>query len=167
MTWYSASPDSMRNLLVIGNPPYQHAPEVSIVRTCLNHRHQLFGHVLSGRYKSQVVEGSGNGYLRTACDLRASQSSAGGDAPGARAVAVVSEFAFCAPARTERCTGDHPGRLPCRNPAAQAQYITFPGPFHLFEPRPRTRTRRKFAFGLFSDDSFLESLCQSFQCFTV
>jgi REP element-mobilizing transposase RayT len=34
----------------------------------LNHRHKLFGHVLSGRYKSQLVEGSGNGYLRTACD---------------------------------------------------------------------------------------------------
>src|SRR5262249_16736545 len=25
-------------------------------------------HVLSGRYKAQLVEGSGNGYLRTACD---------------------------------------------------------------------------------------------------
>jgi REP element-mobilizing transposase RayT len=34
----------------------------------LNHRHELFGHVFSGRYKSQLVEGSGNGYLRTACD---------------------------------------------------------------------------------------------------
>lgn len=34
----------------------------------LNHRHKLFGHVFSGRYKSQLVEGSGNGYLRTACD---------------------------------------------------------------------------------------------------
>jgi hypothetical protein len=34
----------------------------------LNHRHQLIGHVLSGRYKAQRVEGSGNGYLRTACD---------------------------------------------------------------------------------------------------
>lgn len=34
----------------------------------LNHRHKLVGHVLSGRYKSQLVEGSGNGYLRTACD---------------------------------------------------------------------------------------------------
>ena len=34
----------------------------------LNHRHKLIGHVLSGRYKAQVVEGSGNGYLRTACD---------------------------------------------------------------------------------------------------
>ena len=33
-----------------------------------NHRHQLSGHVFSGRYKAQVVEGSGNGYLRTACD---------------------------------------------------------------------------------------------------
>jgi REP element-mobilizing transposase RayT len=34
----------------------------------LNHRHQLFGHVFSGRYKAQLVEGSGNGYLRSACD---------------------------------------------------------------------------------------------------
>ena len=33
-----------------------------------NHRHKLFGHVLSGRYKAQLVEGSGTGYLRTACD---------------------------------------------------------------------------------------------------
>ena len=34
----------------------------------LNHRHELFGHVFSGRYKAQIVEGSGNGYLKTACD---------------------------------------------------------------------------------------------------
>jgi len=34
----------------------------------LNHRHKLFGHVFSGRYKAQLVEGSGNGYLKTACD---------------------------------------------------------------------------------------------------
>jgi REP element-mobilizing transposase RayT len=34
----------------------------------LNRRHKLIGHVLSGRYKAQLVEGSGNGYLRTACD---------------------------------------------------------------------------------------------------
>ena len=34
----------------------------------LNHRHRLFGHVLSGRSKSQLVEGSGSGYLRRACD---------------------------------------------------------------------------------------------------
>ena len=34
----------------------------------LNHRNQLFGHVFSGRYKAIVVEGSGTGYLRTACD---------------------------------------------------------------------------------------------------
>ena len=34
----------------------------------LNHRHKLFGHVFSGRYKAQLVDGSGNGYLRTACD---------------------------------------------------------------------------------------------------
>jgi putative transposase len=34
----------------------------------LNHRHKLSGHVLSGRYKAQLVEGSGNGYLKTVCD---------------------------------------------------------------------------------------------------
>ena len=33
-----------------------------------NRRHRLFGHLFSGRYKSLVVEGSGDGYLRTVCD---------------------------------------------------------------------------------------------------
>jgi REP element-mobilizing transposase RayT len=34
----------------------------------LNHRHKLVGHVFSGRYKALLVEGSGNGYLKTVCD---------------------------------------------------------------------------------------------------
>ena len=34
----------------------------------LNHRHKLFGHVFSGRYKALIVEGDGSGYLRTVCD---------------------------------------------------------------------------------------------------
>src|SRR5213078_1464602 len=34
----------------------------------LNHRHKRFGHVFSGRYKALIVDGSGNGYLRTVCD---------------------------------------------------------------------------------------------------
>src|SRR4051812_11060561 len=34
----------------------------------LNHRQKLFGHVFSGRYTALMVEGSGNGYLKTACD---------------------------------------------------------------------------------------------------
>jgi putative transposase len=34
----------------------------------LNNRHQLTGHVLSGRYKAQLVDGSATGYLSTACD---------------------------------------------------------------------------------------------------
>ena len=33
-----------------------------------NRRHKLFGHLFSGRYKAQIVDGSGNGYLRTVCD---------------------------------------------------------------------------------------------------
>jgi hypothetical protein len=33
-----------------------------------NHRHERCGHLFSGRYKALVVEGSGDGYLRTVCD---------------------------------------------------------------------------------------------------
>jgi putative transposase len=33
-----------------------------------NRRHKFFGHLFSGRYKAVVVDGSGNGYLRTVCD---------------------------------------------------------------------------------------------------
>src|SRR2546425_13298298 len=33
-----------------------------------NRRHKLFGHLFSGRYKSLIVDGSGNCYLRTVCD---------------------------------------------------------------------------------------------------
>jgi REP element-mobilizing transposase RayT len=34
----------------------------------LNHRHKLFGHVFSGRYKALLVDGRSHGYLRTVCD---------------------------------------------------------------------------------------------------
>ena len=33
-----------------------------------NRRHKLFGHLFSGRYKALIVDGSGNGYLKTICD---------------------------------------------------------------------------------------------------
>jgi putative transposase len=33
-----------------------------------NPRHKRSGHVFSGRYKALIVDGSGNGYLRTVCD---------------------------------------------------------------------------------------------------
>src|SRR6185437_4163044 len=33
-----------------------------------NRRHKLFGHLFAGRYKALIVDGSGNGYLRTVCD---------------------------------------------------------------------------------------------------
>jgi REP element-mobilizing transposase RayT len=33
-----------------------------------NRRHREFGHLFSGRYKALIVEGSGNGYLKTVCD---------------------------------------------------------------------------------------------------
>ena len=34
----------------------------------LNHRHKLFGHVFSGRYKSVLIDGASPGYLKVACD---------------------------------------------------------------------------------------------------
>jgi hypothetical protein len=33
-----------------------------------NRRHKEFGHLFSGRYKALPIDGSGNGYLKTACD---------------------------------------------------------------------------------------------------
>ena len=33
-----------------------------------NRRHKVFGHLFSGRYKALVVDGSGNGYLKSVCD---------------------------------------------------------------------------------------------------
>jgi REP element-mobilizing transposase RayT len=33
-----------------------------------NRRHKLCGHLFSGRYKSLIVDGRGNGYLRTVCE---------------------------------------------------------------------------------------------------
>ena len=33
-----------------------------------NRKHKMFGHLFSGRYKALIVDGSGNGYLRTVCD---------------------------------------------------------------------------------------------------
>ena len=33
-----------------------------------NRRHQLFGHLFSGRYKSLIIDERGGGYLKTACD---------------------------------------------------------------------------------------------------
>src|SRR5690242_10836909 len=33
-----------------------------------NRRHKLFGHLFRGRYKAQIVDGSGTGYLKTVCD---------------------------------------------------------------------------------------------------
>lgn len=33
-----------------------------------NRRHKVFGHLFSGRYKSLIVDGSGNGYLKSVCD---------------------------------------------------------------------------------------------------
>jgi len=33
-----------------------------------NLRHRLCGHLFAGRYKALIVDGSGNGYLKTVCD---------------------------------------------------------------------------------------------------
>ena len=33
-----------------------------------NRRHKIFEHLFSGRYQALIVDGSGNGYLKTVCD---------------------------------------------------------------------------------------------------
>src|SRR5258708_12947962 len=38
------------------------------ITTCYTRRHKFFGHLFSGRYKSLIVDGSGDGYLKTVCD---------------------------------------------------------------------------------------------------
>jgi putative transposase len=35
-----------------------------------NRKHKLSGHLFGGRYKGQMVDGSGSGYLRTVCCAR-------------------------------------------------------------------------------------------------
>ena len=41
---------------------------VGHIHSAFNRRHKLCGHLFSGRYKALIVEGSGNGYLKTVCD---------------------------------------------------------------------------------------------------
>jgi REP element-mobilizing transposase RayT len=96
----------------------------------LNHRHKLIGHVLSGRYKAPLVEGSGNGYLRTACDyVHLNPVRANLLKSEERLLAYPwSSFGFylAAPAhrpdwiRVDRLLGEH--GLPCDTPAAREQF---------------------------------------------
>jgi REP element-mobilizing transposase RayT len=83
----------------------------------LNIRHKLTGHVLSGRYKAQVVDGSGTGYFRTACDyVHLNPVRAQLLAPGDRLVGYPwSSFPLCLASgehrprwvRAERLLGEH------------------------------------------------------------
>jgi REP element-mobilizing transposase RayT len=64
-----------------------------------NRRHKLFGRLFSGRYKALMVDGSGNGYLKTVCDsVHLSPTRQG------RSLAVVFGT----------------GRKPCAMPAGEA-----------------------------------------------
>ena len=47
-----------------------------------NRRHKEFGHLFSGRYKALIVDGSGNGYLKTV----AGSGGGSGGAAGRRGV---------------------------------------------------------------------------------
>lgn len=56
-----------------------------------NRRHNLSGHVFSGRYKALIVDGSGNGYLKSVCDyVHLNPSRAGMLGPKA----VLKNFAW-------------------------------------------------------------------------
>jgi putative transposase len=96
----------------------------------LNHRHKLIGHVLSGRYKAQLVEGSGNGYLRTACDyVHLNPVRAGLLQPEERLLAYPwSSFGYYLASpqhrphwiRVDRLLGEH--GLPAVNSAARREF---------------------------------------------
>lgn len=96
----------------------------------LNHRHKLIGHVLSGRYKAQLVEGSGNGYLRTACDyVHLNPARAGLLKPEERLLAYPWSslgYYLAAPAhrpkwvRVDRLLGEH--GLPQDTAAARQEF---------------------------------------------
>jgi putative transposase len=96
----------------------------------LNHRHKLLGHVLSGRYKAQLVEGSGSGYLRTACDyVHLNPARAGLLRPEERLLAYPwSSFGYYLASpdhrpswlRVDRLLGEH--GLESDTPAARQQF---------------------------------------------
>jgi REP element-mobilizing transposase RayT len=96
----------------------------------LNHRHQLIGHVLSGRYKAQLVEGRGNGYLRGACDyVHLNPARAGLLKPDERLLAYPwSSFGYYLAApdhrphwiRVDRLLGEH--GLQQDSPAARQEF---------------------------------------------
>jgi REP-associated tyrosine transposase len=41
---------------------------LSVYTNRFNHRQKEFGHLFSGRYRALIVDGSGNGYLKSVCD---------------------------------------------------------------------------------------------------
>jgi putative transposase len=98
--------------------------------TCrFNRRHKLFGHLFSGRYKTLLVDGSGNGYLKTVCDyvhlnpVRAKLLSAGQKLSAFR-WSSYSEYLKAGPARlcwlrVDRLLGEH--GIPKDSPAGRAE----------------------------------------------
>jgi len=107
-----------------------------------NRRHKLFGHLFSGRYKSLIVDGSGNGYLKTVCDyvhLNPARAKLLKSAEPLRSYAWSSWPAYLgAPSkrpewvRVDRLLGEY--RIPKDSPA---------GRLHLEETLERRRRRRR------------------------
>ena len=63
----------------------------------MNHRQKLFGHVFSGRYKALLVEGSGSGYLKTACDYAHLNPVRAGMFPGPERLLSYPNLLFVRP----------------------------------------------------------------------
>ncbi|MGE3310721.1 MAG: transposase [Limisphaerales bacterium] len=92
-----------------------------------NRRHRFSGHLFAGRYKSLVVDGSGNGYLKTVCDyvhLNPSRAGLLGSKDPLRSYAWSSWPSYLqAPSkrpdwlRVERLLGEY--RIPKDSPAGR------------------------------------------------
>ncbi len=96
----------------------------------LNHRRKLTGHVFAGRYKALLVDGSGNGYLKTVCDyVHLNPVRAGLLEPNERLLGYPwSSFGsyLAAPEhrpqwiRVDRLLGEH--RIPMDSAAGRAEF---------------------------------------------
>jgi len=78
-----------------------------------NRRHKLFGHLFSGRYKALVVDGSGNGYLKTVCDYVHLNPVRAKLLPSEEQLRAFrwSSFAEYVPSRSIAAPGNNCGRL--------------------------------------------------------
>lgn len=120
-----------------------------------NRRHRLFGHLFSGRYKALIVDGSGNGYLKTVCDyVHLNPARARMIASGRRLADYrwSSYRAYLLPARkrppwlrVDRLLGEH--GIPKDSPAGRREFAARIEAGRLESPEQWKQVRRGWCLG--------------------